>query len=115
MKYALRHKAIAANPCDAVDFSASRATGDREGFEHHPLTAEQVGRPSAAIAREVPGLPAYPVYGLMVEFVAYSGLRASEVAGLEVGDLVFTPGPKCSVKVARTKDRKGGEWVTGTP
>jgi integrase len=115
MKYALRHKAIAANPCDALDFSASRATGDHGAFEHHPLTAEQVGRLSGAIAGEVPGLPAYPAYALMVEFMAYSGLRASEVAGLVVADLVFSPGPKCSVKVARTKERKGGQWVTGTP
>jgi hypothetical protein len=51
----------------------------------------------------------------MVEFMASSGLRASEVAGLEVGDLTFAPGPKCTVKVARTKERKGGQWVTGTP
>lgn len=115
MKYALRHRAIAANPCDAVDFSASRATGDKGAFEHRPLTAAEVGRLSAAIAGEVDGLPTYPVYALMVEFMAYTGLRAAEVAGLEVGDLTFTPGPKCSVKVARTKDRKHGEWVTGTP
>jgi integrase len=51
----------------------------------------------------------------MVEFMAYTGLRASEVAGLEVGDLVFAPVPKCTVKVQRTKERKGGEWGTGTP
>lgn len=115
LKYALRHRAITANPCDAVDFSASRATGDKGAFEHRPLTAAEVGRLSAAIAGEVEGLPAYPAYALMVEFMAYTGLRAAEVAGLEVGDLVFTPGPKCSVKVARTKDRKHGEWVNGTP
>lgn|SRR5574337_477708 len=114
MKYALRHKAIAANPCDAVDFSASRATGDRSDFEHSPLTADQIGALSAAIAGDVPGLPAYPIYALMVEFMAYTGLRASEVAGLEVGDLVLAPGPRCWVRVRRTKERKGGQWVTGT-
>lgn len=47
--------------------------------------------------------------------MASSGLRASEVAGLEVGDLTFARGPKCTVKVTRTKERKGGQWVTGTP
>ena len=120
-KYALQHKAIAANPCDAVDFSASKATGDNTGFVHRPLTAGEVGRLSAAIAGtppygyDGPALPAYPAYALMVEFMAYTGLRAAEVAGLEVGDLTFAPGPKCSVKVARTKERKGGQWVTGTP
>lgn len=120
-KYAVQHKAIPANPCDAVDFAASRATGDHSAFEHRPLTAEQVGALSAAIAGippagyDGPTLPGYPVYGLLVEFMAYTGLRAAEVAGLEVGDLVFSPGPRCSVKVQRTKDRKGGVWVTGTP
>lgn len=53
MKYAVRHRAIAANPCDAVDFSASRATGDKGAFEHRPLTAAEVGRLRAAIAGEV--------------------------------------------------------------
>ncbi|MEU9806596.1 site-specific integrase [Mycobacterium sp. NPDC050853] len=88
--------------------------GDHEKFEHHPLTADHVGRLSAAIAGELPGLPEYPVYALMVEFMAYSGLRAGEVTGLEVGDLLFMPGPKCSVKVRRTKERKDGQWVPGT-
>lgn len=119
-KYAVQHKAIPANPCDSVDFAASRATGDHTGFEHRPLTAGQVGALSAAIAGvppvgyDGPALPAYPVYGLMVEFMAYTGLRAAEVSGLEIRDLVFSPGPRCSVKVQRTKDRKGGEWATGT-
>ncbi|WP_336584342.1 site-specific integrase [Mycolicibacterium tusciae] len=115
-KYARQHGAIAANPCEAVDFSTTRATGDLDGFEHNPLTAEQVGQLSAAIAGEVPGLPAYPVYGLMVEFMAYSGLRAAEVSGLEVGDVVL-PGAgdsRCTVRVRRTKERKAGQWVTGT-
>lgn len=125
-KYAVQHKAIPANPCDAVDFAASRATGDHTSFEHQPLTAEQVGALSAAIAGNppaqasgplphAPALPAYPVYALMVEFMAYTGLRAAEVAGLEVRDLKFIPGPRCSVKVQRTKDRDGGEWVIGNP
>lgn len=119
-KYAVQHKAIPANPCDAVDFSAARATGDRPAFEHRPLTAEQVGALSAAIAGippagyTGPALPAYPVYALMVEFMAYTGLRAAEVSGLEVRDLVFSPGPRCSVNVRRTKGRKGGAWVDGT-
>jgi len=59
-------------------------------------------------------LPAYPAYALMVELMAYTGLRAAEVAGLEVGDLVFAPGRRCAVNVRRTKVRKNGEWVTGT-
>ncbi|MFE0751043.1 tyrosine-type recombinase/integrase [Gordonia sp. NPDC058843] len=119
MKYAMQHGAIVSNPCDRVDYDGGRATGDREKFQHHPLTAEQVGRVSAAVAGNVDGLPAYSEYALMVEFLAYSGLRASENSGLEIGDLEFITRPgqatRCTVSVRRTKDRKGGEWVTTTP
>ncbi|WP_100523160.1 tyrosine-type recombinase/integrase [Mycobacteroides abscessus] len=110
-----QHSAIQSNPADATESPSARGTGDHEKFEHHPLRAEQVGQLSAAIAGELPGLPAYPVYALMVEFLAYSGLRAAENTGLEIGDLVFSPGPKCVVKVQRTKKRKDGQWVTNTP
>lgn len=77
-------------------------------------SAADLGAISTALAGQVPGLPAYPVYALMVEFMAYTGLRAAEVSGLEVGDVVFAPGPRCAVSVRRTKGRKNGEWVTGT-
>ncbi|WP_370499879.1 tyrosine-type recombinase/integrase [Mycolicibacterium sp. jd] len=127
LRYAVQHGALDANPADRVDFSASRATGDHAEFEHHPLTTAEVGALSAAVAGyppagyDGPALPAYPVYGLLVEFLAYTGLRAAEAAGLEVADLLFSPGPttqggvRCSVRVARTKDRKNGVWVVGTP
>jgi integrase len=121
LRYAVHHGAITANPTDRVDFSASRATGDHAKFEHRPLTAAEIGALSSAVAGSPPDdyggptLPAYPVYALMVEFMAYSGLRASEVAGLEVGEVVFAPGPRCSVNVRRTKERKNGVWVVGTP
>ena len=114
LRYALHHGAITTNPTDRVDFSTSRATGDHTRFEHHPISAQQVGALSAALAGKVPGLPAYPAYALLVEFLAYTGLRAAEVSGLEVGDLVFAPGPRCAVNVRRTQYRKHGEWVTGT-
>ncbi|OQQ31073.1 integrase [Prescottella equi] len=119
MRYAMQHDALASNPCDRVDFDGKRATGDREKFQHHPLSAQQVAELSAAIAGNVDALPAYPVYALMVEFLAYSGLRASENAGLEVQDLDFTTRPgqptRCVVNVRRTKERKGGQWVVSTP
>ncbi|MGW5522710.1 tyrosine-type recombinase/integrase [Gordonia sp. NPDC003950] len=128
MKYAMQHGAITSNPCDRVDYDGGRATGDREKFQHRPLSAEQVAQLSAAVAGKAADangqtLPAYPEYALMVEFLAYSGLRAAENSGLEIGDLAFTtrPGPdsttvtRCSVSVRRTKDRKGGEWITTTP
>ena len=108
-------------PADRVDFSASRATGDHARFVHRPLSAAEVGALSAAVAGnppesyDGPALPAYPAYALLVEFLAYTGLRASEAAGLEVGDLVFAPGPRCAVNVRRTKEQKNGAWVVGTP
>src|SRR5258705_6042311 len=47
------------------------------------------------------------------------GLRAAEVQGLEVRDLILTTGPdgatRGSVRVQRTKSRRKREWVTGTP
>ncbi|MGX9294108.1 MULTISPECIES: tyrosine-type recombinase/integrase [Tsukamurella] len=128
MRYALQQGALTANPCDRVDFATNRATGDHDKFEHHPLTAAQVAKLSAAVGGELDGkpsaeLPAYPVYALMVDFLAYSGLRSAENAGLEVGDLLFTTRPgsdstptvQCAVRVQRTKERKGGAWTTSTP
>ncbi|MCZ4519512.1 tyrosine-type recombinase/integrase [Rhodococcus ruber] len=124
LKYAMRHDAIPSNPADRVDFAGKRSTGDHDRFEHHPLTAAQVSAVSNAVAGEVDGLPAYPIYALMVDFLAYSGIRAAENAGLEVGDLAFTTGParvdgsptvRCAVQVRRTKDRKNGQWVSSTP
>ncbi|HSS23048.1 MAG TPA: site-specific integrase, partial [Mycobacterium sp.] len=119
---------LAGNPVERVDYSANRATGDRDNFEPHPLTAEQIANVCAALRGERPSgdgepLPAYSVYALMVEFAANTGLRASELAGLEVADLSFVPvpvgaHPKCSVRVERTKaksKRAGEGWEVGTP
>ena len=127
-RYAMRHDAITANPVDRVDFSANRAPGDLDSFEPHPLTAQQIADLCAALRGERPDrdgkpLPAFPVYALMVEFASYTGLRASELAGLKVADLTFAPvaqgaSASCSVRVERTKakaKRTGEGWVVGTP
>lgn len=90
LTYAMRHDAIPSNLADRVHFAGKRYTGDHDRFEHHPLTAAQVSAVSDAVSGEVDGLPAYPIYALMVDFLAYSGIRAAENAGLEVGDLAFT-------------------------
>jgi integrase len=122
--YAMQHDAITANPLDRVDFSANGATGDREKFRPHPLTADQIADVCAALRGERADaegnrLPPYPVYALMVEFAAYTGLRKGELAGLEIRDLIFSPvstgaAAKCSIRVERTKLRNGNAWVTGT-
>jgi integrase len=107
--YALRHKAIASNPVDGVDFSANSAK--RRNRRHYPLTADQVVAIAASIGAR------YPVYELLTLFTAYTGLRAEEIAGCEVGDVVFTPSPagtRAHIDVRRAKKRRAGEWVTDT-
>ncbi len=97
--------AIPTNP--AAVLPRNRPTGDAEPFAPHPLTPEQV----AAVAGHIGA--SYPVYGLVVLFLAYSGLRAAELAGLEIGDLRLGPAP--SIVVRRTKRKVKGGWETGTP
>jgi integrase len=112
--YAYEHKGIGAVPTDVIDRAASHyAVGDDAGFEPHPLTGPQVAALAAKVSER------YPVYELLVLFMAYTGLRAAEVQGLEVRDLTLVAGPdgttKGSVRVQRTKSRRKREWVTGTP
>jgi len=104
--YAHRHMAIASNPLDGVDFSTNGS--QRRNRRHYPLTSERV----AAVAAEVGNR--YPVYELLTLFAAYTGLRAEELAGLEVADLALAPGPKCAVNVRRSKKRRAGLWVADT-
>ncbi|WP_368834107.1 tyrosine-type recombinase/integrase [Mycobacterium intracellulare] len=107
--YAVRHKAIESNPVDGVDFSGNSA--QRRNRRHHPLTAKQVAAVAASIGER------YPVYELFMLFAAYTGLRAEELAGCEVGDLVITICPNtisAVVHVRRAKKRRGGVWVDDT-
>ena len=102
LEYAYEHKAIGAVPTDVIDRAAVHyAVGDDTGFEPHPLTAPQVAALAAKVGER------YPVYELLVLFMAYTGLRAAEVQGLEVRDLTLTTGPDGtharSVRVQRTK------------
>jgi len=104
--YAQRHKAITSNPLDGVDFSSNGS--QRRNRRHSPLTSEQVAAVAASIGAR------HPVYELFTLFAAYTGLRAEELAGLEVGDLVFAPGPCCVVNVHRAKKRRDGKWIADT-
>jgi len=114
MRYAQVHKVISENPCAAVDVKATKATRGSTTFEHMPLTPAQVAALSARISDD-----GYPTYGLMVTFLAYTGLRASENCGLEIRDVVFRQAARGSlggsVQIRRTKERKQGEWRSGTP
>lgn len=93
-RYALRHRLIAHDPCDAVDIP--RAT-NAEGFAPVFLTAAQVER----VAKE---LDEYAPYGLLIRFAAGTGLRAAELQGLRIRD----------VNLASIR-RVNGEWQVGTP
>ena len=85
LEYAYEHKAIGAVPTDVIDRAAVHyAVGDDTGFEPHPLTAPQVAALAAKVGER------YEVYGLLVLFMAYTGLRAAEVQGLEVRDVTLT-------------------------
>jgi len=123
MKYAMTHGGISSNPAERVDFGSGHAVGDHEKFEHHPLTAEQVGKVAAVVGER------YPIYALLTLFLAYSGLRSAECSGLEVGDITFKTAPSSAattahagtgavrgtVNVRRTKTRRAGIWGTSTP
>jgi integrase len=113
LESAYEHKAVGAVPTDVIDRSAAHyAVGDDTGFEPHPLTAPQVAALAAKVGER------YPVYELLVLFMAYTGLRAAEVQGLEVRDVVLTTTSdgttKGLVRVQRTKSRRRREWLTGT-
>jgi integrase len=106
MDVAVQDGAIPANPAASVPLPRTTATGDTPVFAPHPLTSDQVARVSAHIGAR------HKVYGLVVLFLAYTGLRAGELAGLEVQDLDLT---KHTVRVQRTKRKVRGGWETGTP
>jgi integrase len=98
--YALKHRLIAVNPCDAVDMpkKASAAPMFLEAWQVEKLATE---------------LDRFAPYGLMARFAAYSGLRAGELAALRIRDINFL---RKHVEVRRTVQRaNGGGWQFGTP
>jgi len=103
-KYALRHHIIRVNPCTGVELPTDR---DQAEFEGHPLTRMQITQLSAELDR-------WPPYGLAGRFLASTGLRAAEFAGLLITDFDVDRG---TVDVVRTltRSRKTREWVVGTP
>ena len=101
-KYAIRHGYIAANPCTGTPLP--KASTPTDTFTGQVLTREEV----EALAKSMvfPG-------GLLLRFMAYTGLRAGEVAGLQVADLDPLHG---TVQVRRTVGRIAGEgWVATSP
>lgn len=66
----------------------------------------------ATLAHHISTHNGLPTYGLVVLFTGFTGLRAAEVAGLEIRDLVLSaiPGTAGQVRIERTKTKTAGEW-----
>jgi integrase len=54
---------------------------------------------------------------VQVLFAAHTGVRASELQGLQVQHVMLSdiPGTVGSIRVVRTAKRKGRQWIAGTP
>lgn len=112
LRDAQRHNAIQAMPTDGVERNR-RAVGAGQDRPRRAITGPQIAAAAAKVAER------HPVYGLLVLFLAYTGLRRAEVQGLEVRDLLFTASldgsMRCTVRIERTKASRKGEWHTSTP
>jgi integrase len=94
--------ALATNPAKGVRLPTDRSTG-RSKPRPKFLTPEQVESLASV-------LDDHPPYGLLIRFMAYTGLRTSEVAGLRVGDIALG-----RVNVERTLEKVKDGWREGTP
>lgn len=101
-RYAVRHRLMSHNPCDAVQLPRAGSAVD---FAPEFLTAAQV----EAVAAE---LDAMHPYGTVVRFAAQTGLRSAEISGLRIRDVNLAAG---HVEVLQTVKRLNGEWTVGTP
>jgi integrase len=110
---AVDDQAIPSNPVVAGRRHTTKRSSSESSFAHRPLTASQV----AALHDYVSQQRANPVYALAVLFTAYTGVRAAELQGLQVGDVTLSdiPGTVGAVRVIRTATRRDGKWISGTP
>lgn len=113
-------QAIVANPVVAGrrHTSKRRTTPDgKQPFKHRPLTANQVAAVVDWIERNGSQGRGNSVYALAVLFAAHTGVRASELQGLQLQDVTLStiPATVGSIRVVRTAKRKGREWIYGTP
>lgn len=133
---AVDDQAIPSNPVVANrrrTTKRQRAAGDKAPFKHHPLTANQVAAVHDWIATEhlmtreeanssgaagsTYTRPGNPIYALAVLFAAHTGIRASELQGLQLQDITLStlPATVGSVRIVRTATRKARQWSYGTP
>lgn len=98
--FAVRKGAIRINPADGVRRDWKPAV-DHDPFQSVALDHDEVARLAYTVEERHPDAP----WALMVRFMAYTGLRAGEVAGLDVGDLrlLGTKRGEVSVRQIRVK------------
>lgn len=129
-------QAIAANPVIANRRRTTKraSASGKKPFAHHPLTANQVAavhdwiattRQMTVTERNADGTKrtrtytreGNAVYALAVLFAAHTGVRASELQGLQVQDVTLSEiaGTVGSIRITRTKKRASGTWTEGTP
>lgn len=103
--------AISANPAAVKLTTSSKRRAS--SFRHLPLSPAQIADLSIHVANE----QRCPLYALALTFCAYSGLRAAELAGLQVGDLTLSEhaGTAGAVRVERTKRHTPNGVVTEPP
>lgn len=103
MKHALHDRLIGYDPCVGVKLPKDQKTD--ADFAPVFLTVAQIDATAAELCEAAP-------YDLMVRFLALTGLRAGEMAGLRVRDVDLVAG---HISVRQTAQHIGGEWVFGTP
>jgi integrase len=109
LRYATRRGYITTDPTTGVSLPDAKTLGQEE-FAGTYLTWPQVEAIAAEASR------AAPVYGLLIRLTATTGLRAAEVAGLNVED-VHLLGSSASLSVSRTRTPTPAaqdRWTTTT-
>jgi len=108
-------QAIPANPVIGNRRRTTKHSGTP--FKHRPLSSNQVAAIVDWIARNGSQGRGNPVYAFAVLFAAHTGVRASELQGLQLRDVTLSdiPGTAGSIRITRTAMRKNQEWIYDTP
>ena len=113
LDFAIKDGRIRVNPCAGVELPSPRSP------EMLFLTAAEVRSLAAAVderrlerSQRRPGPSVAPPYGLLVEFAAFTGLRAGETSALRVGSLDLRAR---TVHVARSASTVRGQRIEGEP
>lgn len=112
LEYAAQHKAIATAPTQGIKLPTNKRMGTQPRRPRF-LTADEVEKLAAAFSTATEDYTPEPnsPYPLMIRFMAWTGLRVGEVAGLNIGDVDFDKG---TVLVERTRRKVKGGWEIET-